>query len=72
MIEAGMAAIRSAVPAQAGLNTVRTAGIGTNRHDVNGPADPDVPVLVARDREGRVLACACVHVYGARKVTPVS
>jgi neutral ceramidase len=50
MVEAGCAAVLAAVPAEAGLAVARAESIGTNRHDPEGPADPDVPVLVVRAR----------------------
>ncbi len=48
MVKAGVAAVKAAVPAEVGLVAVRAEGVGTNRHDPAGPADPQVPVLVAR------------------------
>jgi hypothetical protein len=35
-------------------------GVGTNRRDVSGPADPEVPVLIVRS-EGEPLACMAVY-----------
>lgn len=42
------AAVRAAVPAELGFAQARAEGVGTNRHDPAGPADPEVPVLIAR------------------------
>lgn len=62
MVEAGCAAVRSAVPAEAGLAIARADGVGTNRHDIAGPADPEVPVLVVRAlSDHRPLACMLVY-----------
>lgn len=59
MVEAGCEAIGSARPAELGLHAIEVGGIGGNRHDPDGPADRDVPVLVVRDRDTRQpLACA--------------
>ena len=58
MVEAACAAVRLAVPAEAGLAVARAEGVGTNRHDPAGPADPDVPVLMVRTAsDHRPLAC---------------
>ena len=62
MVAAAVAAVRSAVPAEAGLAVARAEGVGTNRHDPAGLADPEVPVLVARARaDARPIACMVVH-----------
>jgi hypothetical protein len=63
IVEAACAAIRSAVPAEVGLATARAMGVGTNRHDPAGPADPEVPVLIARAADTR-QPIACMLVYG--------
>jgi hypothetical protein len=62
MVEVGCAAVRSAVPAEAGLAVAHAEGVGTNRHDPAGPADPDVPVLVVRAL-GRAEPLACMLTY---------
>lgn len=62
MVEAGCAAVKAAVKAEAGITVVQADGIGTNRHDPSGPADPEVPVLVVRAADGhRTLACMVVY-----------
>ncbi|MEJ1972446.1 MAG: neutral/alkaline non-lysosomal ceramidase N-terminal domain-containing protein [Lacunisphaera sp.] len=62
LVEAGCAAIRSAVPAEAGLAVADARGIGTNRHDPAGPADPAVPVLLVRARkQQRLIACMVAY-----------
>ncbi|MBS0632011.1 MAG: neutral/alkaline non-lysosomal ceramidase N-terminal domain-containing protein [Verrucomicrobia bacterium] len=62
LAEAGAAAVRSAMPAEAGLVVADARGIGTNRHDPAGPADPSVPVLLVRSRhQPRLLACMVAY-----------
>lgn len=62
MVEAGCAAVERAVPAEAGLAVARAEGVGTNRHDPKGPADPDVPVLMVREQgSGQPIACMLAY-----------
>ena len=62
MVGAACAAVKAAVPAEAGLATARAEGVGTNRHDPAGPADPEVPVLVVRSLSNHTpLACLVVY-----------
>ena len=62
MVEAGCAAVRSALPAEAGFALAHAKGVGTNRHDPAGPADPEVPVLVVRAiADHRPLACMVAY-----------
>jgi neutral ceramidase len=49
IVQAGEAACRAIRPAEIGLAVAKVAGIGTNRRDPQGPADPEIPVLVTRD-----------------------
>lgn len=63
VVAAAERAVQSAVPAELGFATARADGIGTNRHDPSGPADHEVPVLVARSVAGKepigcMLVCA--------------
>lgn len=51
--QAGIEAVRNAVPATIGFARADSTGIGTNRHDPAGPADHDVPVLAAKTADGR-------------------
>ena len=61
VVAAAEAAVRSAVPAEIGFALARSDGVGTNRHDPAGPADPEVPVLVARSlATGTPIACMLV------------
>jgi neutral ceramidase len=63
MIAAGSAAIAAAQPAELGLVVARAKGVGANRHDPAGPADPEVPVLVARLRDSGAPIAAML-IYG--------
>jgi neutral ceramidase len=61
IVSAGIRAFEAAQPAEAGLVTTQALGIGTNRRDPVGPADPQVPVLVVRSlRNLTPLACMLV------------
>jgi neutral ceramidase len=62
IVDAGVEAYRQARPAQLGLAVADGAGVGTNRRDPSGPADPQVPVLVVKAAEGDELI-ACMVVY---------
>ncbi len=62
MVEAGCAAVRGAIPAEADVVVADARGIGTNRHDPAGPADPSVPVLLVRGRKQRQLL-GCMVAY---------
>jgi hypothetical protein len=59
---AAVEALRRARPAEVGLSTADGTGIGTNRRDPNGPADPEVPVLMVRSLPDRKYL-ACIVVY---------
>ncbi len=60
VVAAGVQAWRNAAPAQVGLAAARASGIGGNRRDPGGPADPQVPVLTVSSGEKPV---ACMAVY---------
>jgi hypothetical protein len=49
IVAAAVQACQNARPARLGLAVATCAGVGTNRHDPAGPADPQVPVLAVRD-----------------------
>ena len=50
--EAARRARRGATPARIGLAAADATGIGTNRRDPSGPADPNTPVLLVRSADG--------------------
>ena len=61
IVAAGTEAVRRAQPAEVGLAIADGAGVGTNRRDPAGPADPQVPVLLARSAaNGAPIACMIV------------
>lgn len=62
MVEAALAAIASAAPTEIGIAVAKTSGTGGNRHDPAGPAEPEVPVLVAR-YAATCEPLACMIVY---------
>lgn len=49
IVKAGIAACGSLRRAEIGLALAQVEGIGTNRRDPQGPADPEIPVLAVRD-----------------------
>jgi len=62
MVKAACKAIETAVPVEIGIGVAQVVGVGTNRHDPVGPADPDVPILIVRRKGGfRPLACMLVY-----------
>ncbi len=62
MVAAAESAKRAAVPAEAGLVVAQAKGVGSNRHDPEGPTDPAVPVMVVRRRsDSRPIACLLVY-----------
>jgi len=65
IVAAAVAAVINARPAEAGLATADGTGVGTNRRDPAGPADPEVPVLCVREAgQGAPLALMpvyCMH-----------
>ncbi|MFZ5917392.1 MAG: neutral/alkaline non-lysosomal ceramidase N-terminal domain-containing protein [Chloroflexota bacterium] len=63
IFRAAVAARQSACPARLGLAVADGSGIGTNRRDpVNGPIDPQTPVLMVQTAGGeRNIACMLVY-----------
>ncbi|MFB3902380.1 MAG: neutral/alkaline non-lysosomal ceramidase N-terminal domain-containing protein [Acidobacteriota bacterium] len=62
VVAAAENAFRSAEPAEAGLAIAEVEGVGTNRRDPEGPADPEAPVLlVRRTANGSPIACMIVY-----------
>ncbi|MCU0500623.1 MAG: neutral/alkaline non-lysosomal ceramidase N-terminal domain-containing protein [Anaerolineae bacterium] len=61
IVAAAVDAVQRAQPAEAGLAIAAGAGVGTNRRDPAGPADPRVPVFLARSTaNGAPIACMLV------------
>jgi len=61
IVKSGVEAYRAARPAQLGLALADGRGAGTNRRDPDGPADPEVPVLMVRAEDGKQnVACMLV------------
>jgi neutral ceramidase len=60
IFEAAVSAYRRAGPAEIGLVAADGTGVGTNRRDPKGPADPEVPVLTVRSG-GQIIACMVVY-----------
>jgi hypothetical protein len=58
MVAAACAAVDTAQPAELGFAVAQAHGVGTNRHDPSGPADLEVPVLLARALDGRSIIAA--------------
>ena len=62
IVEAALAARQAAESAEIGLALAHAGGVGTNRRDPNGPADPEMPVLMARSaQDRRPLACMLIY-----------
>jgi len=62
IVAAAVEARRKALPARVGLAVANGSGVGTNRRDFLGPADPKVPVLMVKTADGRQdLACMVVY-----------
>lgn len=53
---------RRAEPAKIGLAVARAEGVGANRHDPAGPADPEVPVLLVQSL-ARGVPLGCMVAY---------
>jgi len=62
IVAAAIQARRKAQPARVGLAVANGSGVGTNRRDFLGPADPEVPVLMVKTADGR-QDIACMVVY---------
>jgi neutral ceramidase len=55
IVQAGVTAFWSRRPAEIGMATAHVEGIGTNRRDPKGPADPEIPVFATRDARTKAL-----------------
>ncbi len=61
VVAAGCEAVRRAESALLGDASLQVHGLGTNRHDPAGAADPEVPVLAVRSiATGRIIACTVI------------
>ena len=65
LVDAAVKAHAAAAPAEIGLAEAHVEGVGTNRRDPDGPADPGAPVLLVRSvADGRtigLMACYSMH-----------
>ena len=57
IVQAAQDAYRDRQPATIGFAVAAAAGIGTNRHDPEGPSMPEAPVLVARSLQDQRVIC---------------
>jgi len=62
IVASGINAFRNSRPAVAGQAAADGKGVGTNRRDPSGPADPQVPVLLVKEA-GSEKYIACMLVY---------
>ena len=61
IVNSGIEACKNVQPAQVGLALADGTGVGTNRHDPSGPADPQVPVLIVKSADDKTnIACMLV------------
>ena len=61
MVRAASEAYANRRPAEAGWSIANAKGIGTNRHDIHGPSDLDVPVLAIRAiADGQLVAVSLI------------
>ncbi|MBP7142722.1 MAG: hypothetical protein KBA71_12500 [Opitutaceae bacterium] len=62
LVLAARSAVGNAEGAVLGLGVAKAEGVGTNRHDPQGPSDPEVPVLLVRSgASGKPIACMLVY-----------
>lgn len=61
LVQAGTAAHAGRAPAEWALAIADATGVGTNRRDPAGPADPQVPVLAVRRPGGEMIALMTVY-----------
>jgi hypothetical protein len=61
MARAAADAVASAQPASLGFGRTHVNGVGTNRRNKDGPQDREIPIVVARDRDDRPIACMLVY-----------
>ncbi len=56
-IEAAINAHKNAIAAKVAFFVADATGVGTNRHNPNGPADMEVPALIFKNRNNEVISC---------------
>lgn len=62
IVAAALAAHAKVQPAEVGLAVADATGVGSNRRNPQGPADPQVPVLVVRSADNhKPIACMLVY-----------
>ena len=65
IVETATKAHAAAEPAELGLAEAHVEGVGTNRREPNGPADPQAPVLLVRSVQNgwnlALMACYSMH-----------
>ena len=63
-VKTGIEAFKSAREAEIGFVMGDATGLGTNRHDPNGPKDMEVPTMLIRDLDKKYIAAmmvVCMH-----------
>lgn len=60
IVAAAVKACNAPRPAEVGLAIADGSCVGGNRHDPAGPSDPEVPVLVVRDRDRHTFLAAMI------------
>jgi hypothetical protein len=63
IIESGIAAYRTAQPAELAVTTAQAEGVGSNRHNPNGPFDPEIGLLAVRNQKDHQLL-GLIVIYG--------
>jgi len=62
IVEAGVKAAKSAKSAELAVTSANIAGVGCNRHNPDGPRDPEAGILVIRDSAtGKVEALSLIY-----------
>lgn len=59
-VEAACKAYSNAEPARIGFATGDASGVGTNRHDPEGPKDMEVPAMLVRNLNNEFIACMLI------------
>ena len=57
IVAAAAAAYKNAVEAELFFCVADGSGVGTNRRDPSGVSDPEVPVLLAKNKDGAPICC---------------